>query len=388
MRQPDNRPPIFVGRHLVAALGFLALLACGAFIACDWMESPAGGQVRANIDGTIDGGGYHVPAGIPVAWRQACSIPPCPADRIATLNPDIQWNGSNAGGDPLPGCHYDEPGPQCQADPRDPNRGYICRYGNCDSSLLGRQISAIGSEQGGATEFPGGILDELFKAAGGPHRVPTRQEEWDFRIANYSGSRSVINPCERDAQHPFGRRYQVNGPPRWSDWEKALGRCYPERIAGWQSTLGPECWSACLTPDGLPPAVGPGPDPTPASTATLRATPCPCGSSPSGAGGVVVCNDCPPPAPTPTPPGPAATPCPPPPPCPTCKPPPSSERMPVAIRATVNKGLSSLGRQWQASVAAARAWLDAHPYYLPNDNRSTGQLKLTLEPEPTPRPTP
>jgi hypothetical protein len=110
--------------------------------------------------------------------------------------------------------------------------------------------------------------------------------------------------------------------------------------------LPPSCLSgACLPecPRNCAPAPTPPPAPTPAPT--------------------------PPPAPTPAP-TPVATPPPTPAPCPTAAPCPAQKPCPVAaplvvtpgVAKTMDKALGSLGKQWAAQVAAARAWLAAHTH--------------------------
>jgi len=193
---------------------------------------------------------------------------------------------------------------------------FECRYLECDRDVdVTRTTPACASEHGGGTLYP--TVAELFRQAGVTHS-PSTQDSCDFGFANSNG-RALWGCAEYEAY--TGNR---NDP--------SCGAVEP--------TPTSRCTRPCVMEFGVCNC----PSPTP----TL-------------------------PAPTPTPPVVNPTPCPEPTPCPTCPPVVRGERMPVSVRATINKALGSLGRQWQPSVAEARRWLDAHPLYVPSE-RSTGQL--------------
>ncbi|HEX5717618.1 MAG TPA: hypothetical protein VF179_15780 [Thermoanaerobaculia bacterium] len=106
----------------------------------------------ANLRGSIGPNGYSPPANVTVKWRR-----PGAPDISKKLNPSVRFTSAG-------------------------DSSVYARYGESDPEVIGRQITAIGSEQLGGRAFL--ILKELYAQAG-LSRVPSTvgQEVWDFAIA-------------------------------------------------------------------------------------------------------------------------------------------------------------------------------------------------------------
>lgn len=106
----------------------------------------------ANLRGSIGPNGYTPPANVSVKWRR-----PGAPDKVKRLRTAIPFTG-----------------------PGDPS--VYARYGENDPECIGRQITAIGSEQLGGRAWL--ILKELYAQAG-LDRVPPQigREVWDFAIS-------------------------------------------------------------------------------------------------------------------------------------------------------------------------------------------------------------
>lgn len=130
----------------------------------------------ANLRGTIGPNGYRPPLNVAVTWRR-----PGEPDIVKKLNPWATFNG---------------PG----------DASVYARYGENDPKCVGRQITAIGSEQLGGRAWL--ILKELYAQAG-LDRVPPQigQEVWDFAVAEV-GSK----------------------PADWCDYKRFTGK--PDPICG------------------------------------------------------------------------------------------------------------------------------------------------------------
>jgi len=106
--------------------------------------------------GTITAQGYFPPSGVTVIWHIAGQ-----ADVTKRLNPAFLFTS------------------------RDDVTGFLCRYAECDRSVVGRQIVPfVTSEHGGGEGFA--ILQELFRQSG-LTRDPSLQESYDWMIANGDG---------------------------------------------------------------------------------------------------------------------------------------------------------------------------------------------------------
>ncbi len=118
-----------------------------------WGESPKEPRL-ANLRGSIGPDGYVPPANVMVTWRR-----PGAPDISHPLSRGFRWTD---------------------------DASFRLRYGGGDPETIGRQITAIGSEQLGGRAFL--ILKELYAQAG-LHRIPKEigQEVWDFAIAEGSG---------------------------------------------------------------------------------------------------------------------------------------------------------------------------------------------------------
>lgn len=130
----------------------------------------------ANLRGSIGPNGYTPPANVSVRWRR-----PGAPDLIKSLRPSVAFTGSG-------------------------NASVYSRYGEDDPECIGRQITAIGSEQLGGRAWL--ILKELYAQAG-LNRVPPQigREVWDFAIAE-GGDR----------------------PMDWCDYKRMTGK--PDPICG------------------------------------------------------------------------------------------------------------------------------------------------------------
>ncbi len=128
----------------------------------------------ANLRGSIGPNGYTPPANVTVTWRR-----PGAPDIQKPLNRSIRW-----------------------AD----DKSFRWRYGDNDPETIGRQITAIGSEQLGGRAYL--ILKELYAQAG-IDRIPQSisQEVWDFAITE------------------IGDR-----PADWCDYKRMTGK--PDPICG------------------------------------------------------------------------------------------------------------------------------------------------------------
>ena len=128
----------------------------------------------ANLRGSIGPNGYVPPANVTVTWRR-----PGAPDISKPLNKSVQWKDDTS---------------------------FRLRYGGGDPETIGRQITAIGSEQLGGRAWL--ILKELYAQAG-INRVPAQigQEVWDFAVTE-CGSR----------------------PADWCDYKRFTGK--PDPICG------------------------------------------------------------------------------------------------------------------------------------------------------------
>lgn len=128
----------------------------------------------ANLRGSIGPNGYVPPANVTVTWRR-----PGAPDISKPLNKAVQWKD---------------------------DASFRLRYGGGDPETIGRQITAIGSEQLGGRAWL--ILKELYAQAG-INRVPAQigQEVWDF----------AVTEC--------GQR-----PADWCDYKRFTGK--PDPICG------------------------------------------------------------------------------------------------------------------------------------------------------------
>jgi hypothetical protein len=113
-------------------------------------------SAAGSFQGTISSQGYQPPNGVTVIWRIAGA-----GDINKKLDPSIQFTSL---GD---------------------SAGFFCRYAECDTSVVGRQIVPyVTSEHGGGEGFA--ILQELFRQSG-LSRDPSLQEAFDWMIANGNG---------------------------------------------------------------------------------------------------------------------------------------------------------------------------------------------------------
>ncbi|HEX5720507.1 MAG TPA: hypothetical protein VF179_30410 [Thermoanaerobaculia bacterium] len=128
----------------------------------------------ANLRGSIGPNGYVPPANVTVTWRR-----PGAPDIQKPLNKAVPWTDDTT---------------------------FRQRYGAGDPETIGRQITAIGSEQLGGRAWL--ILKELYAQAG-LNRVPKEigQEVWDF----------AVTEC--------GQR-----PANWCDYKRFTGK--PDPICG------------------------------------------------------------------------------------------------------------------------------------------------------------
>ena len=130
----------------------------------------------ANLRGRIGPNGYVPPANVTVTWRR-----PGAPDLSKKLNPAVPFTGAG-------------------------NDSVYKRYGEGDPEVVGRQITAIGSEQLGGRAWH--ILKELYAQAG-LNRTPAQvgQEVWDF----------AVTECG-------------NRPADWCDYKRFTGK--PDPICG------------------------------------------------------------------------------------------------------------------------------------------------------------
>ncbi|HWN41441.1 MAG TPA: hypothetical protein VNW71_04435 [Thermoanaerobaculia bacterium] len=128
----------------------------------------------ANLRGSIGPNGYVPPANVTVTWRR-----PGAPDISKKLNNSVRWTDDTT---------------------------FRQRYGGGDPETIGRQITAIGSEQLGGRAWL--ILKELYVQAG-LNRVPKEigQEVWDF----------AVTECG-------------NRPADWCDYKRFTGK--PDPICG------------------------------------------------------------------------------------------------------------------------------------------------------------
>jgi hypothetical protein len=128
----------------------------------------------ANLRGSIGPNGYVPPANVTVTWRR-----PGAPDISKKLNNSVRWTD---------------------------DKTFRLRYGEGDPETIGRQITAIGSEQLGGRAWL--ILKELYAQAG-LNRVPKEigQEVWDF----------AVTECG-------------NRPADWCDYKRFTGK--PDPICG------------------------------------------------------------------------------------------------------------------------------------------------------------
>lgn len=201
------------------AIGVL-LIVLGIVVAAGLRGQPSSQPHVPRYRGTIDAQGYHPPANVTVTWRR-----PGAPDVVKRLNPGAAWAGG--GGD---------------------TAGYLARYAEGDSSMLGRQITAIGAEQLGGRAYV--ILRELYRDAGlafdpCPTADKRCQAVFDMAIANFTA------------------------PAEWCDAAAILGR--PDPICGADCQPTRRC-------GGVRPPATPRPQPTaePPPVATPEPTPsCP-----------------------------------------------------------------------------------------------------------------
>ncbi len=112
--------------------------------------------VGAAFFGSITSQGYFPPPGVTVTWRIAGQ-----SDVTKRLDPAVLFTSL---GDVA---------------------GFLCRYAECDQTVVGRQIVPfVTSEHGGGEGFA--ILQELFRQSG-LTRDPSLQEAYDWMIANGGG---------------------------------------------------------------------------------------------------------------------------------------------------------------------------------------------------------
>ena len=128
----------------------------------------------ANLRGSIGPNGYVPPTNVSVTWRR-----PGAPDISKKLNNSVRWTDDTT---------------------------FRLRYGEGDPETIGRQITAIGSEQLGGRAWL--ILKELYAQAG-LNRVPKEigQEVWDFAVAECG-----------------------NRPADWCDYKRFTGK--PDPICG------------------------------------------------------------------------------------------------------------------------------------------------------------
>ena len=128
----------------------------------------------ANLRGSIGPNGYVPPANVTVTWRR-----PGAPDISKKLNNSVRWTDDTT---------------------------FRLRYGEGDPETVGRQITAIGSEQLGGRAWL--ILKELYAQAC-LNRVPAQigQEVWDFAVAECG-----------------------NRPADWCDYKRFTGK--PDPICG------------------------------------------------------------------------------------------------------------------------------------------------------------
>lgn len=189
-------------------------------------------------DGTITAAGYQPPPNVTVFWRTFSG-----GDIIRKLNPAISWSGSNSDA-----------------------AGYLGRYAEGKSDVLGRWIASQGVETQGGLSFL--ILRALFRDAG-ITRDPDQREVLDFGIV-HGGQRQlgcadfarlVGRPdptCKETPPPPGGLRPQPTHP---------VGCCKKSLPCVVDDRRKPgEVWNeAVLTPQGgrkgcymMQPAVAPG----------------------------------------------------------------------------------------------------------------------------------